>query len=103
MGFAAPSGYDAFLTLKPLQDNTDLILGEMVLARDTVNIAHQRFDAPLRRGGDFCPILILQALTPNNLASLLVSNHLTLVGSMVFAHQASMDASAGIWNGLSYA
>jgi hypothetical protein len=42
-GFAATKGGDAFLAAEPSQDDADLVLGGMVLARGTTNIADQFF------------------------------------------------------------
>ena len=42
-GFAATKGGDAFLAAEPFQDDADLVLGGMVLARGTANIADRLF------------------------------------------------------------
>ena len=42
-GFAAAKGSDAFPAAEPFQDNADLVLGGMVLARGAANIANQLF------------------------------------------------------------
>jgi hypothetical protein len=48
------TGPRAFLTVKPFQDDADFVLGGMVLARGTANVAHQLFGwYPCGRGGEF--------------------------------------------------
>jgi hypothetical protein len=50
-GFPATQGSDAFLAAEPFPDDADLVLGGMVLARSTADIAQQLFGWHPRRWG----------------------------------------------------